>query len=58
MKGLIPTRVGGTRWLTHLERAIHVIIVSYPALVDQLNAAKIETPKAGGLVKILTNAEI
>ena len=35
-KNLIPTRVGGTRWLPHLKRAFHQLWTGYKAIVQHL----------------------
>jgi hypothetical protein len=32
----IPTRIGGTRWVGHLHRAIQCILASYPAIVPHM----------------------
>lgn len=51
----IPPRVGGTRWLAHIQRAVDSCLKGYPALVAQLSNASHGNAKAEGLVKILTN---
>ena len=33
---LIPSRVGGTRWVGHLLKAINVFIKMYPAIITQM----------------------
>lgn len=55
MKSIVPPRVGGTRWVGHMRRAISCCLSSYPAIVDQLSDASNGNPKAEGLVKLLTN---
>ena len=36
MKCIVPTRVGGTRWVGHLFRAIDAFFKGYPAIVMQM----------------------
>lgn len=37
MKSVVPTRVGGTRWVGHMVLAINTFLKCHPALVRQLN---------------------
>jgi hypothetical protein len=57
LKGRIPSRVGGTRWMGHMKIAIEACLKSYPALCDQLSTASHDNSKAEGLFKILTDFE-
>lgn len=54
----IPPRVGGTRWLAHIKRAVESCLKGYPALVAHLSDASHGNAKAEGLAKLLTRWDI
>ena len=60
-KPILPTLVGGTRWLSHLCRAIAAFLKAYPAVVAQLSTAS-QPPqsnaKAEGLAKLATDGRV
>ncbi|XP_076081027.1 zinc finger protein 862-like isoform X2 [Mytilus galloprovincialis] len=58
MKKILPTHVGGTRWMPHMLRAINVIIKGYRGFKAHLESASHENPKAEGLTKILTDVAV
>ena len=49
MKILIPTRVGGTRWVSHVQRALEHFLDGYRAIVQHLQ--QIQSPDAVGVNK-------
>ena len=53
MSPLLPPRIGGTRWLPHVDHAINVFVWSYRALVTQLQDASGQSnnAKCEGLAK-------
>lgn len=58
MTQILPTRVGGTRWLPHLQRAVDVILRGYKAFKFHLDNNSHSTPKAEGLSKILADKSV
>lgn len=52
VKRVLPSRVGGTRWLPHLHRAITAFCKGYRAIRAHLETASHGNAKAEGLVKI------
>ncbi|XP_063408230.1 zinc finger protein 862-like [Mytilus trossulus] len=58
MTKILPTRVGGTRWMPHMLRAINVIIKGYRGFKAHLESASHENPKAEGLAKIRTDVAV
>ena len=57
IKSRMPPRVGGTRWLGHMARAIEYCLYAYPVLVGHLSDESNSNAKAEGLVKLLLNYE-
>ncbi|WAR25571.1 K1586-like protein, partial [Mya arenaria] len=57
-KVLLPTRVGGTRWLPHLDLAIRNFIRGYKAVRSHLESASHSHPKAEGLAKISADSNV
>ena len=53
-----PTRVGGTRWLPHMDRAIKVLLKGYRAFRYQLEQSSHENPKAEGLAKLMSDINV
>lgn len=58
IKGVLPTKVTGTRWLPHLSRGIHNLLRTYKAYDAHLSTASHGNPKAEGLYKILTSQDL
>lgn len=50
-----PKRIGGTRWLPHLKRAIVAFVKSYRAFVYHLGTVSHQNAKAGGLGRMATD---
>ncbi|XP_053405013.1 E3 SUMO-protein ligase KIAA1586-like [Mercenaria mercenaria] len=57
-KMLLPTRVGGTRWLPHLDLAIRNFIRGYKAVRSHLESSSHTSPKAEGLAKIAGDSNL
>ncbi|XP_069106893.1 zinc finger protein 862-like [Argopecten irradians] len=58
MTVILPSRVGGTRWLPHLQRAISAFIKGFRAFVFQLETSSHENPKAEGLAKLARDGSV
>ncbi|XP_023932929.1 zinc finger protein 862-like [Lingula anatina] len=58
MTSILPTRVGGTRWLPHLCKAIAAYLKGYRAIKIQLENSSHTAPKAQGLVKLMKNTAV
>lgn len=54
----MPTRVGGTRWLPHLSRAIDNFLKAYVPIRNHLETASHQNSKAEGLAKLAGNGNI
>lgn len=55
---ILPTRVGGTRWLPHIFLAIGNFIKGYTALRHHLENSSHTNPKAEGLAKIAADGNV
>lgn len=55
---VLPTRVGGTRWLPHLARAISIFEKGYKAIRNHHETASYENSKAEGLAKIAADGNV
>lgn len=55
---ILPSRVGGTRWLPHVARAINGFIKGYRAIRLQLESASHNNAKAEGLAKLARDGSI
>ncbi|XP_053393195.1 E3 SUMO-protein ligase KIAA1586-like [Mercenaria mercenaria] len=55
IKQVLPTRIGGTRWLPHMERAINAFLGGYRAIRAQLETGSHNNPKAEGLAKLASD---
>ena len=53
IKGILPPKVTGTRWLPHITRAISSLRRNYPAYVAHFNTGNHVNAKAESLAKIL-----
>lgn len=58
MKCVIPTRVGGTRWVPHTMKSINIFQRSYNAVMTHLKNAFHKNPKAEGLAKLAGDAGV
>ncbi|XP_071486689.1 zinc finger protein 862-like [Diadema antillarum] len=61
----IPTRVGGTRWLPHMERALKTLVKGYRALVTHLHQIEVQPgytndarAKAKGYLRLLERRDV
>jgi len=50
---ICPARIGGTRWLPHLEKAINIFIRGYKVFLYQLDSAKAE-----GMAKMMRDGNL
>ncbi|KAK3083616.1 hypothetical protein FSP39_000304 [Pinctada imbricata] len=57
-KQILPTRVGGTRWLPHVSKALYTFFKGYSAIRQQLENASHANPKAEGLVKLMQDGQL
>ena len=57
MKSRMPTRVNGTRWVSHTLRAIDTVMYGYEAIMTHLASASHDNAKAEGLYNILASTE-
>ena len=58
---VLPTRVGGTRWVGHMLKAANVFLKGYKAFVAQLSSASqppVNNAKAKGLGKLATDVSV
>ena len=58
---VLPTRVGGTRWLSHILLAINRFLKGYKAFVAHLSTASqppVNNSKAEGLAKLATDVRV
>lgn len=53
MKGTLPHRVSGSRWMPHMQRALKSLFTSFPGYVSHLQNESHTNSKAEGLVKIV-----
>lgn len=58
MNQILPSRVGGTRWLPHVERAISAFVKGYKPIKMQLETASHQNSKAEGLAVLMRNGGI
>jgi hypothetical protein len=58
MKGTLPHRVSGSRWMPHMQRALNTIFKSYPGYMSHLENESNKNAKAEGLAKILGNYQV
>ena len=52
IKSILPSRIGGTRWLPHLQRAMNAFTKGFKAIIMQLENSSHDNPKAEGLAKL------
>ena len=58
IKGCLPPKMTGTRWLPHLSRGIDSLLKLYPAYEAHLSSASHTNPKAEGLVKVMLDKNL
>ncbi|XP_033726657.1 zinc finger protein 862-like [Pecten maximus] len=58
IKGVMPTKVTGTRWMAHLSRGIDAFLRTFRAYEAHLSTQSHEKAKAGGLLKIMINMNV
>ena len=58
IKGVMPTKVTGTRWLPHLYRGIKNLLRTFNAFEAHLSTISHQNPKAEGIYKILTSKDL
>ncbi|XP_053385072.1 zinc finger protein 862-like [Mercenaria mercenaria] len=58
VKGVLPPRVTGTRWLPHLTQGITSLLKTFKAYEMHLSTASHENPKAEGFYKMLTDRNL
>ena len=54
----MPTRVGGTRWMGHMLRALNTFFTTYPAVTAALQDLSHTNAKCEGLAKIATDCNV
>jgi hypothetical protein len=54
----MPHRVGGSRWLPHIKKALETLIQTYPAFVSHLETTSHQNAKAEGIAKLLRSLHI
>ncbi|KAH3874893.1 hypothetical protein DPMN_038149 [Dreissena polymorpha] len=52
---IMPTRIGGTKWMPHLDRSLSAFFKGYRALVYQLQTSSHYNAKAEGFSKLATD---
>ncbi|XP_056000656.1 zinc finger protein 862-like [Ostrea edulis] len=58
VKGVVPTKVTGTRWLAHLFRGMNNMMRTFQAYEAHLCSLSHKNPKAEGLAKILLRKDL
>jgi hypothetical protein len=58
LRQILPTRVDGTRWLPHTQRAINALVKGYKAFKMQLDSSSHKNAKAEGYAKMLQDGHI
>ena len=58
IKGILPPRVTGTRWLPHLSRGLVSLLRNFKAYEAHLSTLSHGNPKAEGLYKIMMGKDI
>ena len=55
VKGTLPRRVGGSRWMPHMKRALTTLFSGYRGYIAHLENQSHSLPKAEGLAKLMSN---
>lgn len=58
IKGCLPPKMTGTRWLPHLSRGIESLLKLYPAYEAHLSSLSHTNSKAEGLVKVMLDKHL
>lgn len=58
VKGTMPHRVGSSRGLPHLKKALETLFRTYPAFISHLDTTSHQNAKAGGIAKMLHSLPI
>lgn len=58
LKGTLPHRINGSRWLPHMQRALQTFFRSYPAFVSHLQDTSNSNAKASGLARLLVSSSL
>jgi hypothetical protein len=58
IKGKLPQRVGGTRWIPHMKKALAAVFRGYAALIGHLENQSHTVPKADGLARMLRDYNV
>ena len=58
IKGVLPPKVTGTRWLPHLSRGVTALTRTFRAYEAHLSSPSHSNPKAEGLVKIMLSKDL
>lgn len=58
VKGTLPHRVGGSRWMPHIKKALETLFRTYPAFISHLQNESHQNAKAEGLAKIMDDFNI
>ena len=58
VKGILPPRVGGTRWLPHIMASLNALFRCYQAYVTHLENESHRTAKAEGLAIMAKNFNV
>ena len=57
-KGLLPTKVTGTRWIGQLAKGLNVLIKTYKIFTAHLSTISHQNAKAEGIVKIMMSKDL
>lgn len=55
---VLPKRIGGTLWLPHMSRVIHLFLQGYTAFKLHLETSSHKNAKAEGLAKLLRDCSV
>ncbi|XP_074851770.1 zinc finger protein 862-like [Carettochelys insculpta] len=63
LRPAIPSRIGGSRWLSRLQTALQILLKCYPAILLHMSKLQADTSaqhhqKAKGLLKLLLKMEV
>jgi hypothetical protein len=58
MRRILPLRIGGTRWLPHMERAPYAFFKGYKAIRFRLESASHGCPKAEGFARLISDGHL
>ena len=58
VKGVLPHRVGGSRWMPHMKKALLALFISYPGYLSHLQTLSHTNAKAEGLARMIGSYDI